>query len=259
MKIYHSSPLTCLPWQKERQQLAYSSPHARLPWQKRRSRGVTSTIAQRKHPALSFSVFQAALELVNGKESRRIIRNHPMRERLKNGLQESSMKKENNNRKPRKRFSLDLLILLGQAKRITSSLHDCLPWQKEKQQLPYSSPLERRSRGVTSTIAQRKHPALSFSVFQAALELVNGKESRRIIRNHPMRERLKNGLQESSMKKENNNRKPRKRFSLDLLILLGQAKRITYFPLTCLPSQKVRQKPTNPSPLEGRSRGVTNL
>jgi len=51
----------------------------------------------------------------------------------------------------------------------------------------------------------------------------------------------------------------RKRFSLDLLILLGQAKRITYFPLTCLPSQKVRQKPTNPSPLEGRSRGVTNL
>jgi hypothetical protein len=98
---------------------------------------------------------------------------------------------------------------------------------------------------VTSTIAQRKQPALSFSVFQAALELVNGKESRRIIRNHPMRERLKNGLQESSMKKENNNRKPRKRFSLDLLILLGQAKRITSSPLTCLPWQK------------GRSRGVT--
>jgi hypothetical protein len=226
MKIYHSSPIASLPWQKERQQLANPSPHACLPWQKGRSRGVTSTIAQRKQPALSFSVFQAALELVNGKESRRIIRNHPMRERLKNGLQESSMKKENNNRKPRKRFSLDLLILLGQAKRITSSLHACLPWQKEKQQLPYSSPLERRSRGVTSTISKRKQPALSFSVFQAALELVNGKESRRIIRNHPMRERLKNGLQESNMKKENNNRKPRKRFSLDLLILLGQAKRI---------------------------------
>jgi hypothetical protein len=150
MKIYHSSPLTCLPWQKERQQLAYSSPHARLPWQKRRSRGVTSTIAQRKQPALSFSVFQAVLELVNGKESRRIIRNHPMRERLKNGLQESSMKKENNNRKPRKRFSLDLLILLGQAKRITYFPLTCLPSQKVRQKPTNPSPLEGRSRGVTN-------------------------------------------------------------------------------------------------------------
>ncbi len=112
----------------------------------------------------------------------------------------------------------------------------------------HSSPLKGRHRGVTTTITQRKHPALWFSDFQAALELVNGKESRRIIRNHPMRERLKNGLQESSMKKENNNRKPRKRFSLDLLILLGQAKRIKKTKLLTKKSIYENQKPHPISP-----------